>query len=77
MAKTLPPQVKTALKEATVFTFFTIISVVLARFGSDPLSLFLRAYFTFLFTTVPGISIFVLVIAYFLVRKFINSRRGR
>ncbi len=75
MPKAIPPQITEFFKGAAGYTLCTIISIALSKWGTDPLSLFLRAYFTLLFTTIPGLTILALTIACFLIRRFIRTRR--
>ena len=77
MPKVIPPQLTEFLKGAIGYTLCTIISIALSKWGTDPLSHFLRAYFTFLFTTIPGLTILTLAIAYSVIRRLISSRRRK
>lgn len=64
-----PPQLIEFFKGAVIYTVCAIISIALSRYGTDPLSLFLRAYFAFLFTTDTGITILALAMTYPFIRK--------
>ena len=64
-----PPQLRDFFEGAAIYTVCAIISIALSRYGTDPLSLFLRAYFTFLFTTDTGITILALALVYPFIRK--------
>jgi hypothetical protein len=54
-------------KGAAIYTVCVLISIALSRYGTDPVSLFLRAYFTFLFTTDTGLTILALAMTYPLI----------
>ena len=64
-----PTQLIEFFEGAAIYTVCAIISIALSRYGTDPLSLFLRAYFSFLFTTDTGITILALVMTYPLIRR--------
>ena len=76
MTCALPPQIKAFLKEVTAYTFCAIISIALSRFGTDPLSHFLRAYFIFLFTTIAGWLVLCMLFALWFA-PWPMKRRGR
>jgi hypothetical protein len=63
-----PPQLIEFFKGAAIYTICLLISIALSRYGNDPVSLFLRAYFTFLFTD-TGITILALAMTYPFIRK--------
>ena len=69
MPKGIPPQITTFLKEAIGDTACTLISIALSKWGTDPLSHFLRADFTFLFTTDTGRTLLALAITSPLIRR--------
>jgi hypothetical protein len=69
MPKAIPPQIAEFFKGAAGYTFCTLVSIALSRYGTDPVSLFLRAYFTWLFTTDTGITILALAMTYPFIRK--------
>jgi hypothetical protein len=69
MTNISPPQLIEFFKGAAIYTFCAIISIALSRYGTDPLSLFLRAYFTSLFTTDTGLTILTLAMTYPLIRR--------
>lgn len=69
MPKTIPPQLTEFFKGAIGYTLCTLISIALSRYGTDPVSLLLRAYFTWLFTTDTGQTIFALALTYPFIRR--------
>jgi hypothetical protein len=69
MPKTIPPQITEFFEGVAVCTLCTLINIALSRYGTDPASLFLVAYFTFLFITDTGLTILALALTYPLVRR--------
>jgi hypothetical protein len=45
MTRILPPPLETFLKDAATYTLCTLISVALSKWGTDPSSRLLQAYF--------------------------------
>jgi len=54
MTRILPPPLGTFLKDAAAYTLCTLLSVMLSRYATDPLSRSLQEYFGVLFLTPCG-----------------------
>jgi len=69
------PEIQTFFKGATIYTICVLIGIALSKWGTDPLSRFIRAYLYFLFLTPYGWIILCAPLVYRLVRWFLKSRR--